>query len=852
MSKVKEITKKQPATLQLFSLQVEEKDLENIQLNVLKFPKALQDLMYQHPVIKNELSKWKGDIAKYYPFAQSTAFKLTAAIFPNILYANNNLKEVIADKGRWFYYLGDIDLNKIKRLISDWLKQEAAKRDFEYNISEEDWVFEIEPLELKDVLRDSPIKYRLIPAYYSYIISRESFDVKSLERNLNFSRCHNSKQSASLLSDIMILENGSYFAYEMELTLVSPIDSPCDCLNVGIKIKRFHDQRKAYRAKNETIKKTILSKDTRSLYVYRKNRYYKDDEIVFNALKVSCSYGKIKFKDVASEFFINQMKIPLDDFLTMPENYLPGKGDFIVLLGINGNESAETLTGAGIPERNELFELISERLSPLKRRNPLKKVKLSKSNLKCKGLKEFNQQELLEQFSLQITTKTKKIRTCPLLLNSSSFNIGVFTDNEKTFEEMVTAIRVALYLNHQLSEYQFQNEAGLTVSIFKHSNAFTCQLETGSKLEKIERYHQIKNEITSLRDQISACIIEIGDYHNKSNPELDTKLLTRAAFMSEGLLTQFVLINDSSNSKLDTYLSAVYDLLSVSGFRDESLCVNLKEDVLLGLSNISTQNNQHRFAFTKINQHGTWIRLYPSKEWTLLPSALTSLTLNQFKDSQIKKLNEAKAIFKDWVSQTLTEVLNETNGMTYFFMSANLRKQGFFPLLMNSQFQEAEQRFSEWLHISNLTRIRFIRVSSESEVPFYYIRKSSDLSFQDYKGCSKELKKFLGVNRESGVFKSDFNTYYLAPQRNDTSMQVPLSLTKINSPEIAIRKQTLLETTIKGTQDEKELDYIANLTQDSRKLSLTYKAETQYPLPIQILHYLSEYLLALDEISDNK
>lgn len=840
MSKLKKTIKKQNATLQLFSLQVEEKDLENIQLKVLKFPEALQKLMRQHPVAKDELSKWKGDIGKYYPFAQSTAFKLTGAIFPNILYANNNLKEVATDEGRWMYYLGDIDLNKIKRLISGWLKEEAIKRGFEYHISEEDWIFETESFWLKDALSYSNLKYRLIPAYYTYILSRDPFEVKSLEQELTFSRCHNQKQGASLLSNVIFLKDENYFAYEIELTLTDPIDSLCSCLNVQVKTKRFYNKQKD------------LERGRRSLYVYRKNRYYKDDEIVFNTLKVSCDYGKIKFEDVASEFFMNQMKISLDDFLLMPENYLPGKGDVIALLGINGNEKAPILTGAGIPERNELFELISERLSPLKKRDLLEKVAKGKNNLKAKGPKTFKQQELLEQFGLKITTNTKKIRTCPLLLNSSSFNIGVFTDDEKTFEEMVTAIRLALYLNRQLSEYQFQNEAGLTVSIVKHSNGFTRQLETGNKLEKMDRYHQIKNEIASLKGQLSACIVEIGDYHNKSNPALDTKQLTRAAFMSEGLLTQFVLINDDGKSKLDAYLNAVYDLLAVSGFRDESLSTHLKEDVLLGLSNISTQNNQHRFAFTKIDQYGTWIRLYPSKEWTLLPSALTSLTLNRLKDSQVKNLNQTKAIFKDWVAQTLTEVLNETNGIAYCFINTNLRKQGFFDLLKNSKFQEAEHYLSQLLHISNLNQIRLIRVNSEAEVPFYYVRKSSDLSFQDYNGNSAELKKYFGVNRESGVFKGNSNTYYLVPKRNDISMQTNLGFTKISSPQEAIRKQKVLEISIKGTQDEKELDYIANLTQDIRKLSLTYNAETKYPLPIHILHYLSEYLLALDEMSDNK
>lgn len=839
MSKPKKKTNDATVKLQLFSLQVEEKDLENIQLKVLKFPKALQKLMYQHPVAEEGISNWKGDVSKYYPFAQSTAFKLIGAIFPNVLYANNNLKEVKADEGYWIYYLDDIDLNKIKRLIIGWLKEEAIKRQFEYHIPEEEWVFETESFCLKDAL-SSNLKYRLIPAYYTYILSRSPFMVNSLEQELTFSRCHNPKQGSSLLSNVLLLKNKYPFAYEIELNLTDPIDSFCPCLNVQIKTKRFY------------YKPEALSTSRRSLYVYRKNRYYKDAEIVFNTLKVSCENKKIKVDDIASEFFMKQMKISLGDFLLMPQNYLPGKGDVIALLGINGNEGTDILTGAGIPERNELFELVAERLSPLKKRDLLEKVKGSGNKLKPKRANELSRELLLEQFGVEIKSKTKKIRTCPILLNDSSFNIGVFTDDDKAFEEIVVAIRIALYLKYQLSDYQFKNEAGLTVTIVRYSNGFTHQLETGNTLEKMDRFHQIKNEIVSLKDQLSACVIEIADYHKKSNPQLDTKQLTRASFMSEGLVTQFVLINNEDNSKLDAYLNAVYDLLTVSEFRDESLTTHLKEDVLLGLSSISTKNGQHRFAFTKINQYGTWIRLYPSKEWMPLTTALTSLDLKRLNESRVENLNQKKAIFKDWVAQTLTDVLNETKGITYCFINTNLRKQGFLDVVKNNKFQEAEHYFSQLLHISNFDRLRLIRVNSEAEVPFYYIRRLSDLSFKEYNGNSKELKKYLGVNRESGVFKGNSSTYYLVPRRNDLSMQTNLRFTKINSPRIAIRKQKVLEISIKGTQDEKELDRIACLTQELRNLSLTYNVETKYPLPIYILHYLSEYLLALDDMSDNK
>ncbi|EKQ58024.1 MULTISPECIES: RNaseH domain-containing protein [unclassified Clostridium] len=107
--------------------------------------------------------------------------------------------------------------------------------------------------------------------------------------------------------------------------------------------------------------------------------------------------------------------------------------------------------------------------------------------------------------------------------------------------------------------------------------------------------------------------------------------------------------------------------------------------------------------------------------------------------------------------------------------------------------------------------LRIIRMNCTDEIPDYYIYDDKE-----------------NINKNSGVFKSRNNTYYLVGQKPNTS----------------IKRQTLYEVNIQGAESEEERDSIAKLTQKLRNMNITYNKESSAPLPLYCISRISEYIKA--------
>lgn len=872
VKKTKKSTKNEPkesSNVQLFSFEVTPETVDDIELKVLMFPEELKELIYNHPVVVEEMKNYKGDLKNYCPFAKSTMFKLASAIFPSVIHANNRLSQIHSDEGRWIYFMGNLNLNGFQRLLNGWLKKEAEKRGWSYTPSTTPWDFKIETFKLKDCVRlGLPVQYQLIPAYYSYVLSRQPFQFRSLNRCLQFYRSNGAK-GASLMTlpfDVPV-EEGSYFAYELNCQLVDPIDSPTVCLNVWMEVTRFYDQRPEYQGAKKpldpTYKKTKLDNSPRTVYVYKKNPRYVNEEIVFNQIKVSKKKTTFEIERTSDEFFLEQMGIELDPLISQPELGLVFDGtvdptteldfELIALIGINGNETAETATGVGLPERSEMFQLVRERLSRLTPKAPLVSVEgvNKKGNFTLKGvgsLKGIEQVVLKDVYDWEFNGKEKKLNRYAFKSHHRQVSMGICTDNPEVYQDIVKATRLLLKLTEPMDSNRFKNEAGVEVTFHELTNQFVAQFDKGDVSEKKERFGQISNLIQTQFPRLDMAIIEIPDYHKKESTRLlDTKSLVRAAFQQNQVLTQFVQTN---HHQMDVYLSAVQDLLSVSGFRDAVLVDDMGDCVFLGLTSVSTGNRENRYVFSKMENGQLYLKLYPYKEWQLSHELMKGLNQAVYEGSKIKKLLEAKVNFKRWVEDTINETILASTGLIYCYLTTNLRRQGFFPMMRNQDFFELD----EWLRQRKLDvipdeRLRWIRLNDEEEVPAYYLYKNSQLDFNQLDGFSGDPKVFgdyKGVNRDKGVFRGSNQTYYLIAGRPD-SMQTNKGFTKLMAPTIPLRRQALLEVTIRGHQSESEADQIATLTQNLRKSTLTFNTEVKYPYHLHVSHYVGQYLKAIGE-----
>lgn len=130
------------------------------------------------------------------------------------------------------------------------------------------------------------------------------------------------------------------------------------------------------------------------------------------------------------------------------------------------------------------------------------------------------------------------------------------------------------------------------------------------------------------------------------------------------------------------------------------------------------------------------------------------------------------------------------------------------------------------LRLLNIDLLRMIRINDTDEVPEYFI---------------DDGKKT--INKSNGVFKGNNNTYYLVGMRSDTD-QAAVSTTKCSCPNKPLKRPSMYEVNIIGCNDDNEKDKIAIMTQELRRMNISYDKHTSLPLPLYTIKRLSEYIIA--------
>ena len=143
--------------LQLYSFNINEENIDDVYLKVFKLPSEVEEVI-------NELKETniKGD-----NIAGSTIFKIAAALFDEVIYANKRISDINKDDGIWFYSVGEFELETLKIKVTEWLREEyknRAGKELNKRFTKE-WKFDGE-ISLKEIIkRDNGCKFTIIPNY---------------------------------------------------------------------------------------------------------------------------------------------------------------------------------------------------------------------------------------------------------------------------------------------------------------------------------------------------------------------------------------------------------------------------------------------------------------------------------------------------------------------------------------------------------------------------------------------------------------------------------------------------------------------------------------------------------------
>lgn len=819
--------------LQLFSFVLDENSIDDVELFAFKLPKEVNDV-----ICKMQEGKEKNESSSY-----RTIYKIAATLFDKVIYCNNSYKDIMGDEYRWVYTLEKFDLEIIKVKIIDWLNKEISLRSdipIEINFKEE---WEYETLSIKEIVRNKmKRRYTIMPNYYIYKLSQNEYDFEYLEKTLKFHRVIG-EVNAEMMTMPVKLEKRKYnpFSYCIKMNMKDPIDLPYSVLNVSLSVRIWEDRNVI-----DDKKSYLRGDESTSVYIYKENPYYLGKDVIFNKISIERNNANyFKFKNTCDEQYCDILDIDVFNILKDTKSYQAGNEEIIALVGKKYTAGMLTQYGAGIPERNEMLKLLNKSLSNFNLREPITSLRRTRKDGNRKE-KDLTRDELaIYGFDKYIGDKLHKSlpkEGYKLQFENKDIIITIATINENLREKLTAAIRTLLRLNGKIEENTYSNEDKLKVEFKYINNDFAIHLKENKSEVKKERINKIQ-EMFEKEDpnKLKGIIVDIEPYHDIDGYEaLDSKNIVRNALRRCGIINQFINYVDEDDVKKDsgskdkeenkatdinTILSTTKDLLSALGVHESNLYdENLKSsDILIGIDKVSTSNNDTRLAISKIDNGITYYKMYPEKIWTESTKFIFNLNNKGIQNSKINLFNNNKIGFENWIKDCLAEVL-EKRRKVYCFVDSVLRER-IWDYIKNGNLNKFDE-----LDIPNKENLRIIRMNCTDEVPDYFI-------YDDDKN----------INKRTGIFKGENRTYYLVGQKPDGDQKSNF-LTKCGSPNKSIKRQTLYEVNIQGTESEEERDTIAKITQKLRNMNITYNKESSAPLPLYCISRISEYIKAeLDE-----
>lgn len=801
------------STLQLYSIVIDENTIDDVELYVFKLPSGVKTRIEK--IKEMQENKYKGIAAK-------AMFKVAASIFDTVIHSNNSLNEIWKDDNTWFYSLEEFDLELLKSKVKEWISKEQENVGLEVDVNFDDqWCFS-DKVTLKEILKSKNTKYNIIPRYYVYKLAKEEFEFESLQRSLKFNRVIDDGKASMITMPIKI-EKKIYtpFSYAIEVMLKDVIDSDKLTLHFYLKIKRWE-----FSNPIKDGKLMISSKENTTVYVYNENEYYNDKDIIFNKISVKKNRNEnsVYYDNTADRIYCEMMNVDIADALGKIEE--EKEATSVYLVGFKNRDTGKlkvTQSGAGLPERNEMLELISKKLYKLALREPVEGIKedgFSKT-------KYISKEELIKSGLEKFVTATSGTKELPSEVYSVSksvkkINIMIITSKKELVEMVIPSMRYYLRLNQQLDEMTYMNENNLEVKFKIIEDSITRAIGDEETLEnrKLEIESFIANRLDD--DALNLSIVDIERFDRKKGYEnKDPKQVLRVALKNKKVLSQF--INFKDDTTIDVVLNTVKDIISAASFQEACLYSNNgigDTDILLGIDMISTSNNEKRIGISKIESGVTYVKLYPEKNWVEIKDYIYSINKKKLENTKIKVDKYTKPRIEQWIEDVIEEEMI-IGKMVYCFVDCVLRSNG-WNYLINGRLLKFDE-----LRISGKERLRIIRINSTEEITDYFI--------DGKKGH---------INKNKGIFKSCNNTYYLVGGRIDTDKKAKKTFTKIDAPLIPLRRPSLYEVNIQGTITEEEADRIAVMTQNLRKMNITYNKESSSPLPLYCLSRLSEYLIA--------
>ncbi|KPU57357.1 RNaseH domain-containing protein [Bacillus wiedmannii] len=556
------------------------------------------------------------------------------------------------------------------------------------------------------VLHDNEIYSKWVPALISHIFCEQSVRLENInEEDIYFSPLRSQNICEAMSEPIKDEKTQDYFAYVYRFECITRGGENIPLLNVSIGIRRF------YQEYNHPDISLLLRRKRGMILVSTPEFASNNKKLRFVKLKVQQATNGIKwikiFRNLKDDFRIGG-EVELEHILQYPKGYML-RENLRVLLPYNERiykvQGTKIKPGIKVKEREYLFKGFQQKFTYF--------TLLPE----CKKIATNNENELF-----------------PLIAPKGLETITLEIWSEKILMEVEQALIESEIVLAQISEssYVLNADSPVLLKIVRYNiekvlqNPYKMQYCQKYKTNLVEDVMKAVYATAGERNDATLALIAMENCDGRE--KIDPKQIVREGFARTNRISAFINLFIGQSVSRKTIINCILSLLEQKGFLKRSWNkINLPcTYVNLSIERIS------KFDFlpiiSQIKGKEISYKLYGNTDWQTIDRLLLNINKHNAFLPQPSKRNDMGIQFKQFVSETLTEILQrakEENEQVYFIIDANLRKYWIKELQNKTiDIDILPEIVPDALKVPNLN---IIRINTSFDTPKYGVIERDDV-----------------------------------------------------------------------------------------------------------------------------
>ncbi|SCL97580.1 RNaseH domain-containing protein [Bacillus wiedmannii] len=624
-------------------------------------------------------------------------------MFSDILFIQHN-PYVLNENTPWIVSKEPIRKEQLDYIFQSWYE---VIHDWKPNklieLPKYEWHYDL--ISNLTVLHDNEIYSKWVPALISHIFCEQPVRLENInEEDIYFSPLRSQNICEAMSEPIKDEKTQDYFAYVYRFECITRGGENIPLLNVSIGIRRF------YQEYNHPDIPLLLRRKRGMILISTPEFASNNKKVRFVKLKVQQATNGIKwikiFRNLKDDFHIGG-EVELEHILQYPKDYMLGE-NLRVLLPYNERiykvQGTKIKPGIKVKEREYLFKGFQQKFTDF--------TLLPE----CKKLATNNENELFPLIA------PKGLETITLEIWSEKISLEV---EQALFESEILLAQIGESL------YVLNADSPVLLKIVRYNiekvlqNPYKMQYCQKYKTNLVEDVMKAVYATAGERNDATLALIAMENCDGRE--KIDPKQIVREGFARTNRISAFINLFIGQSVSRTTIINCILSLLEQKGFLKRSWNkINLPcTYVNLSIERISKFDFLP--IFSQIKGKEISYKLYGNTAWQTIDHLLLNVNKHNTFLPQPSKRNDMGIQFKQFVSETLTEILQhakEENEQVYFIIDANLRKY-WIKELQNKKIDIdiLPEIVPDALKVPNLN---IIRINTSFDTPKYGVIERDD------------------------------------------------------------------------------------------------------------------------------